>query len=54
MYGPWDDEFAAAPPCDAMRLEDFGMAPAREQQPSGLLKKQNMVREAGGRYPNPN
>ena len=51
--GPWDDEFAVAPPCDAMRLEGFGMAPFREQQPSGLLRKQNRVREASGRCPNP-
>jgi hypothetical protein len=37
-------EFAVGPTCDAMRLEDFREAPAREQQPSGLLKKQNRVK----------
>jgi len=35
--GPWDDEFVVAPPGHTIRLEDFGMAPAREQQPIGPL-----------------
>lgn len=34
--GPWDDEFVVAPPGHTIHLEDFGMAPAREQQFSGL------------------
>jgi hypothetical protein len=35
--GPWDDGFVVAPPGHKIRLEDFGILPAREQQPSGLL-----------------
>jgi hypothetical protein len=41
--GPWDDEFVVAPPGHTISLEDFGMVSAREQQPIGLLRKQNMV-----------
>jgi len=44
--GPWDDEFVVAPPGHTIHLEDFGMVPAREQQPIGLLREQNRVREA--------
>ena len=51
--GPWDDEFVVAPPGHTIRLEDFGMAPAREEQQSGLLREQNRVREASGRCPTP-
>jgi hypothetical protein len=50
--GPWDDEFVVAPPGQVIRLEDFGMAPAREQQPCGLLREQGRAREASGRYLN--
>lgn len=51
--GPWDNEFVVAPPGHAVRLEDFGIGPAREQQPSGLPMGQNRVKEASGRCPNP-
>ena len=34
--GPWDDEFVVAPSGHTICLEDFGMVPAGEQQPSGL------------------
>jgi hypothetical protein len=47
--GPWDDEFVVAPPGHIIRLEDFGMAPAREQQPIGLLTEQDRVSEASHR-----
>lgn len=29
-HGPWDDEFLVCPPGQIVRLEDFGMFPARE------------------------
>jgi len=32
--GPWDDEFVVAPPGDTIRLEHFGMAPAKGQEHS--------------------
>jgi len=35
--GPWDDEFVVAPPGHTIHLEDFGILPAREQQPSAVL-----------------
>ena len=41
--GPWDDEFVVVPPGHTIRLEDFGMGPAREQQPIGPLMEQNRV-----------
>ena len=44
--GPWDDEFVVVPPGHTIRLEDFGMDPAREQQPIGPLTEQNRVSEA--------
>jgi hypothetical protein len=44
--GPWDDEFIVAPPGQIIRLEDFGMAPAREQQPIRLFTEQDRVGEA--------
>ncbi len=30
--GPWDDDFVVIPPGHTIRLNDFGMFPAREQQ----------------------
>ena len=51
--GPGDDEFVVAPPGHIIRLEDFGMAPAREHQHSGLFREQKSVSEASGRYLNP-
>jgi hypothetical protein len=51
--GPWDDEFVVAPSGHTICLEDFGMLPAGEQQPSGLSMGQNRVKEARGRYPSP-
>jgi hypothetical protein len=51
--GPWDDEFVVAPPGHTIRLEDFGMAPSGEQQPSGLSGEQNRVKDASGCCPNP-
>jgi len=51
--GPWDDEFVVAPSGHTICLEDFGMVPAGEQQPSGLSMGQNRVKEASGRQPNP-
>jgi hypothetical protein len=50
--GPWDDEFIVAPPGQVIRLEDFGMLPAREQQPMGPLLENNRIVEASHRYPN--
>ena len=47
--GPWDDEFVVAPPGHIIHLKDFGMVPAREQQPVGLLTEQNRVSEASPR-----
>jgi hypothetical protein len=47
--GPWDDEFVVAPPGHTIRLEDFGMAPARDQQPIGLFTEQDRVSEASRR-----
>ena len=47
--GPWDDEFVVAPPGHIIRLEDFGMAPAREQQPIGPSREQIRVSEASRR-----
>jgi hypothetical protein len=47
--GPWDDEFVVAPPGHTIRLEDFGMAPAREQQPIGLFTEQDRVSEVSRR-----
>jgi hypothetical protein len=47
--GPWDDEFVVAPPGHTIRLEDFGMSPAREQQPIGLFTEQDSVSEASRR-----
>jgi hypothetical protein len=44
--GPWDDEFIVAPPGQIIRLEHFGMAPAREQQPIRLFTEQDRVGEA--------
>jgi hypothetical protein len=44
--GPWDNEFVVVPPGHTIRLEDFGMDPAREQQPIGPLMEQNRVSEA--------
>jgi hypothetical protein len=44
--GPWDDEFVVVPPGHTIRLEDFGMNPAREQQPISPLMEQNRVSEA--------
>ncbi|MGD8986108.1 MAG: DUF1638 domain-containing protein, partial [Desulfobacteraceae bacterium] len=38
--GPWDDEFVVAPPGHTIHLEDFGILPAREQQPSSLLREE--------------
>ncbi|HUU81036.1 MAG TPA: DUF1638 domain-containing protein [Acidobacteriota bacterium] len=51
--GPWDDEFVVAPSGHTICLEDFGMVPAGEQQPSGLSIEQNRVKEVSGRQPNP-
>jgi len=51
--GPWDEEFVVAPPGHAIRLEDFGMYPAGEQQTSGLLMGQNRLKEASNRQPHP-
>jgi len=51
--GPWDNEFVVAPPGHSIDLEDFGMAPAGEQQPSGLPMGQNRAKEASVRQPNP-
>jgi hypothetical protein len=39
--GPWNDEFVVAPPGHIIRLEDFGMVPAREQQPIGPSRGNN-------------
>ena len=39
--GPWDDEFVVAPPGHIIHLEDFGMVPAREQQPIGPSRENN-------------
>jgi hypothetical protein len=39
--GPWDDEFVVAPPGHIIHLEDFGMVPAREQQPIGPSRGNN-------------
>jgi hypothetical protein len=50
--GPWDDEFVVAPPGHIIHLDDFGMIPAREQQPMGPLRENNRTVEAGRRYPN--
>lgn len=36
--GPWNDEFVVAPPGHIIRLEDFGLDPAREHQHRGLVK----------------
>lgn len=47
--GPWGDEFVVAPPGHTIRLEDFGMAPAREQQPIGLFTEQDRMSEASRR-----
>ena len=47
--GPWDDEFVVAPPGHTIRLEDFGMVPAREQQSIGLFTEQDRVSEASRR-----
>jgi hypothetical protein len=41
--GPWDDEFVVAPPGHIICLEDFGMAPAREQQPISLSREENRL-----------
>jgi hypothetical protein len=50
--GPWDDEFVVAPSGHIIHLEDFGMVPAREQQPIGPSRENNGVVEASRRYPN--
>jgi hypothetical protein len=50
--GPWDDEFVVAPPGHIIRLEDFGMVPAREQQPIGPSEEQIRVSEASRSYSN--
>jgi hypothetical protein len=42
-----------APSGHTICLEDFGMVPAGEQQPSGLSIEQNRVKEVSGRQPNP-
>jgi hypothetical protein len=47
--GPWDDEFVVAPPGHIIRLEDFGMVPAREQQPIGPSRENNGVVETSRR-----
>ena len=46
--GPWDDEFVVAPPGHIIRLEDFGIAPAREQQPISLSREENRLSQATG------
>jgi hypothetical protein len=50
--GSWGDEFVVAPPGQVIRLEDFGMVPAREQQPIGPSRENNRIAEASPRYPN--
>ena len=50
--GPWDDEFVVAPPGHTIRLEDFGMVPAREQQPIGPSRENNGVVKVSPRYTN--
>jgi len=48
--GPWDGEFVVASPGQVIRLEDFGMVPAREQQPIGPSREHNGAVGATRRY----
>jgi hypothetical protein len=48
--GQWDDEFVVAPPGQVIRLEDFGIVPAREQQPMGPSREHNGAVDESRRY----
>jgi hypothetical protein len=40
IHGPWDHEFIVAPPGHTIRLQDFGIFEATEQQPADLSREE--------------